>query len=82
METFTADPKGKKDRWMEAILGTLKELPSAERDVFVLYQYHAYPLSEISAKLSLSIQEAEKLLAAAQARLIRNLKPLRRAAAV
>ena len=82
MEAFTADRNGKKDRWMEAILGTLKELSSVERDVFVLYQYHSFPLSEISAKLSLSIQEVEKVLAAAQEKLIRNLKPLRRAAAV
>ncbi len=82
MERFIVDQKEKKDRWMDTILSTLKELPAAERDVFVLYQYHSFSLSEISAKLALSLQEVEKLLKAAQARLFKNLKPLRRTAAV
>lgn len=82
MERSVVDRKEKKDRWMDTILSTLKELPPAERDVFVLYQYHSFSLSEIGAKLSLSLQEVEKLLEAAQATLIKNLKPLRRTAAV
>jgi len=63
-----------REKWMAAILQTLREFSPGERGVFTLSRYYSYPLPEISRKLSLPIQEIESLLRSAEAKLARNLK--------
>jgi DNA-directed RNA polymerase specialized sigma24 family protein len=77
MKNLAVQEETSRDRQVETILETLYEFTPVERDVFVLYQYRSLPLSEISVKLSLSIQEVDRLLSAAQEKLLENLKALR-----
>ncbi|HEY2934546.1 MAG TPA: sigma factor-like helix-turn-helix DNA-binding protein [Acidobacteriota bacterium] len=66
-----------REQWMAAILRTLQELSSAERNVFTLSHYYSWAPSEISRKLSLPIREIESLLQSASAKLARNLNYFR-----